>query len=300
MHLGFQDRGLITDSLKLRTEASTNENVIAKMPAEYVFTVIGGPKCNEGFTWWNIQGTMGTGWAAEAGEDNGHTYWWMAPMTDPPVVVIVTNTPVPPVVIPTNTLVVQSGTIPTNTPQPLVEAPIETIASEEPFYCSWWIIGWIFCDLAEDNTTLAADVNIQCNPQCMKEARDKRPDMNLWSPGTGDSTSSDVYKNALSKKNMPFLKDGIWQEVRVRADWEFPETGDIIIWPKGCGDNIFGIVTFDGGHIGTVQSYQDNNLIIHDANWNNKCGIRNEQVKLLACMEFITSPYPYVPPQSTP
>lgn len=69
------------DQLKLRSGPTLNDSVITKMSAGQKFTVIGGPQCNDSYTWWNIQGDMGTGWAAEAGDK-----WWMAPMTEAPTV----------------------------------------------------------------------------------------------------------------------------------------------------------------------------------------------------------------------
>jgi hypothetical protein len=144
------------------------------------------------------------------------------------------------------------------------------------------------------------DTNTECNPQCVTEARSKRPDLakkeGLWSYNA--STAKQIYDAASS--NPIFVLDGQVMQVRVRDANESPEANDIVIWPKGCGDNFFGIVTFNGGHIGTVQSYNGGNLVIHDANWNNNCGIRTEQVTILSCMQFITSPYPSTQPQSSP
>ncbi|MBL8049645.1 MAG: hypothetical protein JNM46_00345 [Anaerolineales bacterium] len=68
------------DQLKLRSGPSMQDGIIAKMPSGYNFIVIGGPTCVDGYTWWNIQGEMGTGWAAEVGDR-----WWMAPLIEPPL-----------------------------------------------------------------------------------------------------------------------------------------------------------------------------------------------------------------------
>jgi hypothetical protein len=72
------------DQLKLRAGPSLSEAVYTKMPAGYKFTVIDGPVCADAHTWWKIQGDVGAGWGAEQGDENGKSYWWMAPMTEPP------------------------------------------------------------------------------------------------------------------------------------------------------------------------------------------------------------------------
>lgn len=180
---------------------------------------------------------------------------------------------------------------PTDTPQPLVEAPIETIASEEPFYCNWWVVGWLACDLAEANSAQA-----WCEPQCMTLMRrdEFRPDMNLWSKGTGDSTPLDVLANA--EKEVPYNdppKTGPLMQVRVRESTEQPEAGDLIIWQNGCGraSNV--------GHIGKVVSSSGITVNITDSNWDKKCGPRTDvQIQILPCMRFVTEPFPagtYVP-----
>lgn len=180
---------------------------------------------------------------------------------------------------------------PTDTPQPLIEAPIEPVAIEEPFYCSWWVIGWLACDLAEANSAQA-----WCEPQCMTLMRDKdhRPDMNLWSRGTGDSSPLDVLANA--EKETPYNdppKTGPLMQIRVRESTEQSEAGDLIIWQAGCG-GASGV-----GHIGEVVSSVGITVNINDSNWDKKCSERKDvQIQILSCMRFVTKPFPagtYVP-----
>lgn len=178
---------------------------------------------------------------------------------------------------------------PVATPAPLVEKP--AVTSEEPFYCSWWVIGWLACDLAEANSAQA-----WCEPQCMTLMRDKdhRPDMNLWSRGTGDSSPLDVLANA--EKETPYNdppKTGPLMQIRVRESTEQSEAGDLIIWQAGCGG------ASDVGHIGEVVSSVGITVNINDANWDKKCSERKDvQIQILSCMRFVTKPFPagtYVP-----
>jgi uncharacterized protein YraI len=57
---------------KLRSQPSTASDEVGSMPGEAAFTVIGGPQCADGFTWWqvNYQGTVG--WTASG---NISEYW---------------------------------------------------------------------------------------------------------------------------------------------------------------------------------------------------------------------------------
>ncbi len=52
--------------LNLRNSASVSGAVIAALPDGTTMSVIGGPTLADGFTWWNISGTYGTGWSAIA------------------------------------------------------------------------------------------------------------------------------------------------------------------------------------------------------------------------------------------
>ncbi len=55
----------VTESLRLRTSASTGATTVAIMPAGTTGTVVGGPATASGYTWWQLQTSLGTGWAAE-------------------------------------------------------------------------------------------------------------------------------------------------------------------------------------------------------------------------------------------
>lgn len=55
----------VTEGLNLRSNASTGSGVIAVMPAGTTGTVVGGPQQANGYTWWRIQTSYGTGWAVQ-------------------------------------------------------------------------------------------------------------------------------------------------------------------------------------------------------------------------------------------
>ncbi len=50
--------------LRLRADHSTSAQILATMPDGTHMTVIGGPFQGEGFTWWQLTGSPGTGWSA--------------------------------------------------------------------------------------------------------------------------------------------------------------------------------------------------------------------------------------------
>lgn len=70
--------------LNLRNCASTSCSVITGLPEGTQMNVIGGPVQAEGYTWWNITGTSGTGWSA-VGE-------WLTPAPQVGITVTVTYT----------------------------------------------------------------------------------------------------------------------------------------------------------------------------------------------------------------
>ena len=52
--------------LRLRSEPGLNTSVIVTLPYKTQMKVVGGPRTNiDGFTWWELEGTQGRGWAAE-------------------------------------------------------------------------------------------------------------------------------------------------------------------------------------------------------------------------------------------
>jgi len=54
-----------TESLNLRASASTSASRIATLASGTTGTVVGGPTSANGYTWWQIRTTVGTGWAVE-------------------------------------------------------------------------------------------------------------------------------------------------------------------------------------------------------------------------------------------
>jgi uncharacterized protein YraI len=66
----------VTENLRLRTSASTSASTVAVMPAGTTGTVVGGPQTGSGYTWWQVQTSLGTGWAVQdwlAETDGGTT-----------------------------------------------------------------------------------------------------------------------------------------------------------------------------------------------------------------------------------
>ncbi len=52
------------DNLNLRQGAGLSHPIVAKLPHGTVMTVVGGPESADGFMWWELEGTLGSGWAA--------------------------------------------------------------------------------------------------------------------------------------------------------------------------------------------------------------------------------------------
>jgi uncharacterized protein YgiM (DUF1202 family) len=55
-----------TDRLNLRSAASIASSIVAVMPSGTVGSVIGGPRDSDGYTWYQLQTRLGTGWSAGA------------------------------------------------------------------------------------------------------------------------------------------------------------------------------------------------------------------------------------------
>jgi hypothetical protein len=63
----------VDNPLRMRVSPSKNASVTAYVKLGEVVTVNSGPILADGFVWWNITGSSGTGWSAE--HDNNGTYW---------------------------------------------------------------------------------------------------------------------------------------------------------------------------------------------------------------------------------
>ncbi|MCA9833275.1 MAG: SH3 domain-containing protein [Thermomicrobiales bacterium] len=55
----------VTESLNMRSSASTSGSMVAVLASGTTGKVIGGPTTANGYTWWRIQTTAGTGWCVE-------------------------------------------------------------------------------------------------------------------------------------------------------------------------------------------------------------------------------------------
>lgn len=221
--------------------------------------------------------------------------------------------------LPTPTPVVQGNGVPTLVPQAtevvnpkpfagqdetveptVTQEPVA--ASERPFWCSWPIIGWLTCDLAEANS-VGASTNTECSPQCVIEARAQRDDLYGVSYWTTAGRADTILADAKASK--PFMYKGIESMVRIRNGGESPQAGDLVIWPWGEG-GVWAPIDpktgkhLPGGHIGYVTASRPGYITVHDANWDNHCSIRDKEIKIESYMRFITSPYPTTPNVSVP
>lgn len=62
------DRVLVTEAgnnLNARQQPSTNASVVVILKTNQIFPIIGGPVTTEGYTWWQIDTSVGAGWVAE-------------------------------------------------------------------------------------------------------------------------------------------------------------------------------------------------------------------------------------------
>lgn len=59
------DTARVTESLRLRTSPSTSSQTIAVLDPGTTGKVVGGPENANGYTWWQLQTSAGTGWAVQ-------------------------------------------------------------------------------------------------------------------------------------------------------------------------------------------------------------------------------------------
>lgn len=58
------DTVLVTDALNVRQGSGTSYNIVTTLQPETTATVIDGPRSADGYTWFDIKGSFGTGWVA--------------------------------------------------------------------------------------------------------------------------------------------------------------------------------------------------------------------------------------------
>lgn len=100
--IGQQARVVPGDPNNVRQQPTTSASRIGLIPGNSVFTVLDGPVCADGFTWWQVDYRGLVGWTAE-GET---TRYWLEPIPD-----------TSPTSVPT-----QTG-LPTPAPLPTVQSP---------------------------------------------------------------------------------------------------------------------------------------------------------------------------------
>lgn len=254
--------------LKLRTGPSLSASTITKMPAGYKFVVIGGPKCVDGYTWWNIQGSMGTGWSAEVAD----LYWWMAPMRDyvPPE-----PTPVPtkkPQIVPTEQVVSPEVGDPSVSKQSQEVDSLRMCISE--YIKEKDLVEKILDMLSED--AYASRGPFTNEKECVTYVSTLRKDSLDWL-----EYEAHAYKwDDMAKKN--------GGEYGVYVD-NNPRPGDIVVWEKSCeGKNKY------YGHVAYVTDVSNGNSGItvneRNKNGNGVVEIGNTYPINKTCMSFIHKP----------
>jgi uncharacterized protein YgiM (DUF1202 family) len=61
----INDTVRVTATLNMRSGAGTTNGIVATLPTGTTGKVLGGPRTASGYTWWQIQTSQGTGWAAQ-------------------------------------------------------------------------------------------------------------------------------------------------------------------------------------------------------------------------------------------
>jgi uncharacterized protein YraI len=56
----------------LRSQPTQTAERLLRIPAGATFSVLAGPQCGDGYTWWQVEYNGTTGWTAEGGGDE---YW---------------------------------------------------------------------------------------------------------------------------------------------------------------------------------------------------------------------------------
>lgn len=180
---------------------------------------------------------------------------------------------------------IQSGSNQGAQPEPFAGQD-ETVTTP-PAWCSIPLIG----ALCKNFYVKAGE--LKCQPQCMRTARENRPDMSEWIPPKADGSTTPADVVAAARKQKPFTWNNQQQIVSLRTT-SAAEAGDLVVWPKGCSG-----VPFVGGHIGYVESVSGIILTVTDSNWGKPisettCSSREHiQLMILPCMQFITSPTPW-------
>jgi uncharacterized protein YraI len=71
------DRFQVTAELNLRAAAGTGSAVVALLPAGTTGTITGGPSSADGYTWWQVETSLGSGWVSQHRLDKRQDSVWM-------------------------------------------------------------------------------------------------------------------------------------------------------------------------------------------------------------------------------
>lgn len=61
----INDLATVTETLNLRSTASTSGGIVAVLPAGTSARILAGPRSANGYTWWQVRTSRGTGWAVQ-------------------------------------------------------------------------------------------------------------------------------------------------------------------------------------------------------------------------------------------
>jgi uncharacterized protein YraI len=66
----------------LRDQPTTSGAVVGRIPPGDIMQVVDGPRCADGYAWWQVRYGMQTGWTAEGNPTRG--VYWLEPLAEPP------------------------------------------------------------------------------------------------------------------------------------------------------------------------------------------------------------------------
>lgn len=116
--VGGQAQVTIINGTPLRVRATPGGDIVTTLPEGTVVNVIGGPECQDVYTWWQIQRDDVIGWSAEGDLEN----YFLEPYTESPGGIVAV--PVNPTATPGQPLQVAPPVQPTATPPLVVAVPV--------------------------------------------------------------------------------------------------------------------------------------------------------------------------------
>lgn len=78
LETGIWARVISGNANNLRADAGLGGTIIGKIPADDLFRVVDGPRCADGYVWWQVDYVGATGWTAEGSAAN--VDYWLEPL----------------------------------------------------------------------------------------------------------------------------------------------------------------------------------------------------------------------------